>query len=73
MEEKLLEIYKNSGRDKYVTVTLKDGRSIKCKADCFCTVSDEKDEDIDITALSIIHLEGFRETIIEDDIENVEI
>lgn len=49
MEEKLLEIYNNSGRDKYVIVTLKDGRIIKCTADCFCTVSDEEDEDLDIT------------------------
>lgn len=45
MDEKLLEIYKNSGVNKYVNVKLKDGRSIKCTADCFCTIGDDEDED----------------------------
>lgn len=71
MDEKLLEIYKNSGVNKYVNVKLKDGRSIKCTADCFCTIGDDEDEDEDITALSVIHISGFREIITEDDVEKV--
>jgi len=47
MDEKLLEIYKNSGVNK------------------------DEDEDEDITALSVIHINGFREIITEDDVEKV--
>lgn len=73
VEEKLLDIYKNSGGNKFVKVKLKDGRRIECQADTFCTVADDEDEDKDITALSIIHKDGFRETVIDDDIEKVDI
>lgn len=71
MIDKLLQIYKNSGKDAYVKVRLKDGRSINCKADCFTSIGDEEDEDRDIEALSIIQENGSREIIIEDDIEKV--
>lgn len=71
VEEKLLEIYKNSNGNKYIKVKLKDGRNVECKADTFCTVADDEDEDKDITALSIIHKDGFREVVTDDDIEEV--
>lgn len=71
MEEKLLKIYNNSGKNKFVKVKFKDGRVIDCTADTFTTVADDNDEDLDITALSVIYKDGSREPIIENDIEEV--
>ncbi|WHH58474.1 hypothetical protein [Petroclostridium sp. X23] len=71
MDDKLLEIYKNSDRNKFVRVKLKDGRDIRCSADTFCTIGSNEDEDADIPALAIERDDGGGEIITEDDIEEV--
>jgi len=73
MPPKMNAIYLLGEEKKYALVKLKDGRNIQCRADCYCYIGDEDDEDEDILALHVLY-KGFDsgEILIEDDIESVE-
>lgn len=73
MPPKMHAIYLLGEEGKCASVTLKDGRTIECRADCYCYVGDDEDEDKDVLALHVFY-KGLDtgEILIEDDIESVQ-
>lgn len=70
MPPKMNTIYLLWERKKYASVKLKDGRKIICRADCYCYVGDDMDEDV--LALHVLYKNSIQgEIITEEDIDEV--
>jgi hypothetical protein len=67
---KIGQIFELSNRIKYIKVKLKDGRTIKCKADCFGETELEVDGKT-IPDLRVILDDGTSDILINDDVEEV--
>ena len=73
MPPKMNKIYLLGEEHKHALVKLNDGRTIQCRADCYCYIGDDEDEDADILALHVFY-KGFDtgEILVENDIISVE-
>lgn len=73
MPPKMNKIYLLGEEHKHALVKLNDGRTIQCRADCYCYIGDDEDEDVDILALHVFY-KGFDtgEILVENDIVSVE-
>lgn len=71
MADKIHEFYLLTCDGEYKNIKLKDGRVLKCRADCFCE-EDDPETDESIPAILVVCEDGRKEIIIDEDVESIQ-
>lgn len=71
MSDKIHEFYLLTCDGEYKNITLKDGRTLKCRVDCFCE-EDDPETDESVPAILVVCEDGRREIIINEDVESIQ-